>query len=227
MTLGRRAGRRMKGIALALIVLAACSSSHSGAPIAPVTAPSADAAMHELQARRAAFTGARSLLRVRAMANGKTTSFKAQLEADDHGRMRLTAYTPLNTPAITVFADGDRVLFLDHGHETVWRGDAREFAKSFGFFASALTPAQMALLILGLPPSDDVHYETAASGLARAEVGDVVVTFDPPSYPPRHVLVQRAAQRLEIEHLETAAMSEGVEAPEVPASYQCCVAPKL
>jgi len=149
---------------------------------------------------------------------------RAQLEVDDGGRMKLTAFTPLNTPGITIFADGDAVTYLDHGHETAWRGSAREFAKSFGFFAAGVTPADMALLILGEPAhSDAVSYERRDGAVSRATVADVVVTYDSPA----KVTVARGNQRLEIEQLERVATTDALRAPDVPAEYVCCPAPKL
>ena len=63
--------------------------------------------------------------------------------------------------------------------------------------------AEMAMLIAGIPPRDDVQYELDPAGLRRASFGDVVVVFDPPAFPAKHVVVTRGEDRVEIEHLET------------------------
>ena len=68
--------------------------------------------------------------------------------------------------------------------------------------ATGLTPAEIGMLIAGLPPRDGLQYDVEAGGLRRASFGDVVVTFDPPSFPARNVVVTRGEDRVEIEHLE-------------------------
>ena len=55
-----------------------------------------------------------------------------------------------------------------------------------------------------LPPvhvSPDRVIRTAA-GLRSATAGDVTVTYEPPSFPAKSVVVARGGDRVEIEHLE-------------------------
>ena len=221
--------RRALAVVTLALVVASCRSVRppAGAPLQPVAAPSAQAALDELFARRAAFTGARSLMRVRATRNGQTQSFRALLSVDGSNRMRLSMLTPLGTTGATIFADGDRVTFLNDVDKTSWQGSSAEFARSFGFFG-ALSPAEMAILLMGLPPSrQGIAYEPAPTGLARATAGDVVVTFDPPVHPPKHVEVARGSEKLEIEHLDLAASTDPIVAPSIPADYRCCYPPRL
>jgi hypothetical protein len=190
----------------ALALVAACRSGRppAGAVEAPMPALNAttnEDAMRELLARRAAFTGARSYMRVRATSGEKSQSFRAQLQVDANGRMLLTAYTPVNTSAMRLYADGGRVTLYNDVERTKQEGSAAELAKSVGFFAPSLTPAELALLVMGLPVSS-AAYVTTPAGLARATSGDVVITYDPPRFPPTHVTVERPGQKLEIEHLE-------------------------
>ena len=99
--------------------------------------------MQQLRARRASFNGMRSLMRIRATVNGKTQSFRAQLAVHDAQRMELTAYTPVGTTAMTKKADGHRITT-----------DPPAAPESFGFLREAgLTPAETAMLLLGLPQS--------------------------------------------------------------------------
>jgi hypothetical protein len=116
-------------------------------------------------------------------------------------------------------------VFINDLEDTWWHGSAADFASSFGFFGST-PPYAMALLINGLP-SEGITSDYAAAGLSRATVGDVVVTFEPPSYPPQHVSIVRGAQKLEIETLDSAMTTASVAKPEVPSGYRCCVAPRL
>jgi hypothetical protein len=150
----------------------------------------------------------RSLMRVRATSGERTQSFRALLEYSP-GAMLLTAYTPLGTAAMRLYSSGDRVVFLNDIEGTTWSGSAAEFAQSFGFFDA--TPVTMAELILGR--------RTSAPG--------VDITYDPPAFPPKRVVVRHGNQRLDIEHLESTYTNAAVKEPEVPRNYRCCVPPRL
>lgn len=176
-----------------IAVLAGCRTGRpSGAPIAPLTSATAEEAAQQLRERRAGFAGARSLMRVRATTNGKTQSFRAQLNVHDARRMELVAYTPVGTTALTLKANGNEVTT-----------DPEVPPESFAFLrAAGLTPAETAMLLLGLPPRDDLQVEYAPGGLASARAGEIAVTFEPPSFPAQRVVVTRGDDRIELEHLE-------------------------
>jgi len=196
----------MKGAAavVALTLLVSCRTGRpDGVAIAPLTATTSEEAMQQLRARRATFDGLRTLMRVRATTKGKTQSFRAQLSILDAQRMELTAYTPVGTTALTLESNGDEVSVQNRVENSEWEGNANDLARSFGFFGAGLTPAEMAMLIAGIPPRDDVQYEVDPAGLRRASFGDVVVVFDPPAFPAKHVVITRGEDRVEIEHLET------------------------
>ncbi|HEX2122286.1 MAG TPA: DUF3261 domain-containing protein [Thermoanaerobaculia bacterium] len=181
---------------LAVVVLAAgCRTGRpGGAPIAPLTASTSEEAMQQLRARRAEFGGVKSLMRVRATTNGKTQSFRAQLAVHDAQRMDLIAYTPVGTTALKLHADGARVTT-----------EPEVPPGSFDFLrVTGLAPAEVGMLLVGLPPRDDLQVQFAPMGLASASAGEITVTFDPPSYPAKRVVVTRGADRIEIEHLEVA-----------------------
>jgi hypothetical protein len=179
-------------IALLFVAVACRTGRPSGAPVAPLTATSSEEAMAQLRARRAEFGGMRSLMRVRATANGKTQSFRAQLAVHDERRMELTAYTPVGTTALKMTAEGDRITT-----------DPEVAPASFEFLRSAgLTPAETAMLLLGLPPRDDMQVQAAPGGLASASAGGISVVYDPPAFPARSVVVTRGADRIEITHEE-------------------------
>jgi hypothetical protein len=222
--------RRVVAAAVLFLAIAGCRTARPAgeeSAIAPLTSASPADAARELAARRAQLTGQRSLLRIRATNGERTQSFRGQLQVAGSGRMLLTAYTPLGTTAMRLFAGGDEVIFINDLEGTWWHGSAADFAGSFGFFG-ATPPAAMALLISGLPVEGSaIAYDYAAAGLSRATLGDVVVTFDPPSYPPRRITIVHGAQKLEIETLESMMTTESIAKPEAPAGYRCCVAPRL
>src|SRR5437763_7185312 len=198
-------------LALATL-LAACRTARPAGeetPIAPLTSTSSADAARQLTARRAQLKGERSLLRIRATNGDGSQSFRAQLQIDNSNRMLLTAYTPLGTTAIRLYADASEVTFINDLEGTWWHGSAADFANSFGFFG-ATSPYSMALLMMGLPADGAITYDYSASGLERANVGEVAVTYDPPSYPPKHVTIARGSQKLEIEILESATTTASV-----------------
>jgi hypothetical protein len=218
-----------RAFVLLIALLAACRTTRPAGeetPVAALTSTSPADAARQLTARRAQLTGERSLLRIRATNGDRSQSFRAQLQIDNSNRMLLTAYTPLGTTAIRLYADASEVTFINDLEGTWWHGTAADFANSFGFFGTT-SPYSMALLIAGLPAAGPITYDYAAAGLSRANVGDVAVTYDPPSYPPKNVTIARGSQKLEIETLESATTTASVAKPETPSGYRCCVAPKL
>jgi hypothetical protein len=221
--------RALAVLALAAVVTGCRTARPAGeeTPLTALTSTSAGDAERQLAARRAQLTTERSLLRIRATNGERSQTFRAQLQVDNSGRMLLTAYTPFGTSAVRLFAAGDEVTFVNDFEGTWWRGSVAEFARSFGFFG-ATSPSTMALLMAGLPAGGNaLKYDYAAAGLARARIGDVVVTFDPPSYPPRHIIVARAEQSLDIETLESVMTTAPIAPPAIPSDYRCCVAPRM
>jgi hypothetical protein len=184
---------RRFALVLLLTIVACRTGLPAGAPVSPLSALTVDNAITQLRARRAEFRGMRSLMRVRATRNGQTQSFRAQLVVHNARRMELIAYTPVGTTAMTMKADGDRVTT-----------DPAVPPGSFDFLrASGLVPAEVGMLILGLPPRDDLQIEVTPAGISAATSEGITVTFDPPAFPAKHVIVTRGSERIEIEHLET------------------------
>src|SRR5229473_3433785 len=188
--------RAVAALGLAALLAGCRTTGPAGeqTPVVPLASTSASDAARQLAARRVQLTSERILLRIRATNGERSQSFRAQLQVGG-GRMLLAVYTPVGTGAIRLYAAGDQVTFINDLEDTWWHGSAAEFASTFGFFG-ATPPSAMALLIAGLPAEDNaIAYDYAAGGLARASVGDVVVTFEPPSYPPKHVTIVRGPQK--------------------------------
>jgi hypothetical protein len=187
-------------VVLAILVSACRTAAPTGQPIVPIRAASAEEAMRELVARRDNFRGVRSLMRVRAAVKSETRSFRSQLQVTDRASARLIVYTPIGTTAATVVGHGEQVTIEGPGRRVV--GNSSDLASSIGLFAGNLTFAELGMLILGLPPRDDLIYETTETGLRRVVAGDLTATFEPPSYPPESVVLTRGADRVEIAHEE-------------------------
>jgi len=180
-------------LTLLFLLLSACRTGRpAGEAIAPLAAPTAEAATARLREERQNFRGMRSLMRVRATTDGKTQSFRAQLAVFDAQRMELIAYTPVGTRAMTMTADGDRITT-----------DPEVAPASFDFLrAAGLTPAETAMLLLGLPPNDELIVEMTPAGPASTTAGQIRVVFEPPAFPAKHVVITRGTDRVELEHVE-------------------------
>jgi hypothetical protein len=209
-------------IALIVLVLAACRSTRipEGPPLGPLTSTTEQEAARQLETRRAQFAGERSLVQLR-FPNGQ--SARAQLQVDPALRMLITVYTPIGTTAARLYTAGGDVVFLNDYERTAWHGRASDLTGVLDTFASQ----SAILLAIGLPPTDNVSLSYSSAGLARATFADVIVTYEPPSYPPQHVTIARGDQQIEIEHLESVGASEALRAPDIPREYRCCVAPQL
>lgn len=199
--------RRLTVIAalVAAISVSGCRSAGRGKPFAPLAAPTAEEALAQLRARADAFTGARSLMRVRATSNGQTQSFRAQLVIEGRDVVQVNVYSPIGTTIATIRAEGNRIQFSNRMDDSSWEGSEEDLARSVAFYSTAVKPAEMAMLLIGLPPRRDLQMDATPAGLKRVVAGDAVVTFDPPSFPARHVVVERGADRVEIDHLEIVA----------------------
>ncbi len=182
--------------------------------------------MRQLTARMESLHAVRSLMRIRITTAARTQSFRAQLLVEpQRGRMQLSAYTPFGTEAMTLSADGDRIVFLDHVNHTAWQGSAAGLAGTIGFFDPQTNPAAWALDVTGFPARGD--FETSDRGLAGGTIGSVQISFDPPSFPPHGVTVRRGSETLEITHLELVSTDADVQPATIPSGYRCCVEPRM
>ncbi|HEY6843662.1 MAG TPA: hypothetical protein VI391_05790 [Thermoanaerobaculia bacterium] len=149
---------------------------------------------------------------------------RGQLQVDSAGRMLMTVYAPvLNTTAARLYVDRDQVIFLNDIDSTAWRGRPSDLSGNLAAFGNSELP----MLLVGLPASgvNDVAY--APAGIQSVQLGDVVVTYNPPVYPPKDVAIDRGAQHVEIQHLDTYADPGPVQAPAIPHDYRCCVLPQI
>lgn len=213
---------------LLLLIAAACRTARPAGeqPVDPLTSTSIAEAEQQLAVRRDRFTGARSLIRIRSMSGAQTVSAKAQLQVGAAGDMLITVYTPLNTTAGRLYASpAGQVVFVNDVDRTAWQGTAAGLGGSFQFLAA--DPPSLAFLLLGLPPRAPATLGFAPSGLQSARYEDLVVAYDPPSYPPRRIAIVRGTQRVEIEHLESFSSPAPIEPLTVPEGYRCCVTPQL
>lgn len=200
-------GFRVAGLLGTVAIVVACRTAHvSGPTVAPLPSTPAQSPLESLFARADAFPGARSIMRIRATTGGQTRTFRAQLIVENRDRMQLIAYSPVGTTVATITAEGDRVAVVDAIHGSTIEGTASKMLAPYGFYTGGLTPAEMGMLLLGYPPRRDLVYETAAAGLSAASFGDIRVTFDPAVFPAQHAVIEHGDDRVEVDHLEVAAM---------------------
>jgi len=216
-------------VVLVLIALVSCRTTRppAGEELAPIAASTSAEAEQMLSARRSQFEGERSLVRVRYPTSRMTVSARGQLQVDRAGRVLLTIYTPIGTNAARLYAENGELTFLNDLQSTAWQGKASDFAGGLGLFGGALPTESVAMLLVGLPPPgvDSISYSPA--GMAEVRFPDVVVTYDPPVYPPKTIRIDRDGKRVSLEHLESYADPEPLQRPEIPRGYRCCVLPQM
>jgi hypothetical protein len=204
-----------------LFLLAACRTTRppNAEPLSPLTSNTPAEAARQLAARRGDFRGERSAIRVRL----PQVSARGQIQVDAAGRMLMTVYSPLGTTLARLYVDRDQVIFLNDFQSTAWRGKPSDLAGSLAAFGNSELP----LLLVGLPAMGvkDVGY--SAAGIGRVDLGDVVVTYQPPVYPPKIVAVDRGGTHVEIEHLDSYVDPAALAPPDIPRDYHCCVLPEF
>lgn len=194
---------RAGALATASLLLAlACRSVKPGTPVAPLAPSTPEQVLAELMRRATDFQVARSLMRVRVFDGQKTQSFSAQLILERGNSLEMIVYTPIGTKAATIRADGERVSYANHLSNASIEVAATDVARRFGLLDTGITPAEVGLLVIGLPPRADLQYEVTPTGLRSAAVADVRLLYEPPVFPPRQVTITRGANVVEIEHTE-------------------------
>lgn len=241
MTAGSRPSPARAGWLLALLAFAAgCATSRQDVrPIPTLAATTPELAWGELLRIRRAGPRLASYSSIRVESRGAKQTFRATIETDDLGRLRVDAFSPMGTAAFTLHVDGDESTMIDHVHRTWWRGPFSTAARSLGL-PESLDASGLAMLAFGLPASkgearvdgesyyqDGVEYRLAASGIAEAKAAEWTARFDAPAYPSTGVtIVTRDGERsMSIRHLEVGAASQAVELPKIDRSYRCCVEP--
>lgn len=189
---------------VSILVAAGCRTAKPvvTVPFTPLQTESGDVALKQLTELRQQVKAVRSIMRIRATSKGKTQSFRAQLDVNNKGHVEFVGFTPIGTQAFKLVADNDDVVFRATGEDQAFRGSAGQMASQFGMLGTQLSPAELALLIAGLPPVEGFIYEAEPTGLKHAIIGDLTADFDPPAFPPKKVTLQRGEDRLEVEHLE-------------------------
>lgn len=233
---------RAAGLLAMLALAAGCASSRQDVrPIPPLAAVDAGSAWSELLRIRRGDLRLASYSSIRVESRGSKQTFRATIEADDRGRLRVDAFSPMGTAAFTLHVDGAESTMIDHVHRTWWRGPFSKAARSLGL-PESLDAGGLAMLAFGLPASkgdaradgasvkqEGVEYRLEASGIAEASAADWTASFDTPTYPATGVTIfTRDGERsMSVRHLEVGAASRAVEAPKIDRSYRCCVEPAV
>lgn len=211
----RRAAAASRWLLAIVAVIAGCATQRQEF-FAPVLAPDAESAFRELTRIRVDFPGARSYARLKAVSGERRQSFNARIAIDRSGRARIDGLTPIGTAAMTLWSDGQQVVFMDHLNEIFWTGSTRQLSEPLRVMIE-----RGAFLLAGLPVDDpSIIYQTKPTGLASAEVSGVRFTYTPPQFPPRRIVIEAGSDRLEVEHAEFTSGSEPLEPPPIEAGYR-------
>ncbi len=230
----------MRRAAAFVLVLVAASCATLRRPVDTLGAATPAEAWAKLAERRASFPGARAFLTIDPQGGRR---FDATLAVDGQGRFALEGLSPVGTTLFGIYADGERVVFVNERERSWWEGTFAEFAARTGLFRGIeiARPADLALLLLGIPP-DDVPLEdgwaTSPAGLRyrveRTGLAEVLtpgnaarVLYLPATYPPVRVALESAGSRLEIYHHEIVPGAAEVTIPEPDATWTCCVLPRV
>jgi len=204
-----------------LFLLAACRTTRppNAESLSPLTSTTPAESARQLAARRSEFRGERSAIRVRL----PQISARGQLQVDAAGRMLMTVYSPLGTTLARLYVDRDQVIFLNDFQSTAWHGKPSDLAGSLAAFGNSELP----LLLVGLPAAGVRDIAYSAEGIQTVTLGDVVVSYQPPAYPPKTVAIDGGGTHVEIEHNDSFVDPEAVTPPAIPREYRCCVLPQM
>lgn len=230
----------MRSAAALVLMLLAASCATLRRPVDTLGAATPAAAWEKLSELRASFLGARAFLTIDPQGGRR---FDATLAVDADGRIALEGLSPLGTTLFGIYGDGERVLFVNERERSWWEGTFAEFAAATGLFRGihVARPADLALLILGVPPEDavlagdwatsarGVRYRVERTGLAEVLTpgNEARVLYLPAAYPPVRVVLESAGSRLEIYHHEIIPGATEVTIPQPDASWTCCVLPRV
>jgi hypothetical protein len=241
----RRSGRLLT-FALAAVALAfassGCATGRQEVRALPPLAASGPAdAWDDLLAIRRASPRLASYASVRVESHGSRQSFRATVAADENGRLRVDAFSPVGTAAFTLFAEGGETTLVDHVNRTWWTGPFPVAARSLGL-PETLDAHDLGMIAFGLPASTGagawqsglvvqggVAYLVVKEGIAEARGDGWIATFEAPSFPAASVTIASAdgSRAMTVRHLEPGAASRGVDAPKIDPSYRCCVEPAV
>lgn len=194
-------------ILLIVALFAACRTARlpNEAPVPPLQAASAEAALSALRERQASLVDLHALVRLRVTTPERSDSFKAAVTVAKDQQMELTIYTPLNTTGATITSKGPTVVIRDAIHGSTVTVTTADLARMYGIFLPDVLPSDMALLLLGFPSVAGATYDATPTGLRRAAIGDTTVDYDPPVQPVQKVTVTRPGQQVEMTVLEAVA----------------------
>lgn len=172
-------------------------------------------------------------------------SFRAAIDADGSGAVRVRAFTPVGTEVFAFEVRNGVMSFVDHGSGKAWRGPFSEVASQLGI-PESLDAAHFARLAFGLPPGEGeadlarlgdgivrqggLEYQVSGVGLAsvRQPESGWSVRYEPASFPPERVTFEDGSGRsIVVRHLDLSEARSRLEPMAVDPSYRCCYRPVI
>ncbi len=231
-------------LVVAAVALAAAGCASVG-PLQPLSGGTARQAWQELEGSVSAVGTFRTYASVRISTPEGKRSFRATLEVDSDGRVRMSAFTPVGTEVFGFDVSEGVMVFANHSTKTSWTGPFSDVAAQLGIPAS-LDATAFARLAFGLPAGrdaadlsaigsgivrqDDLVYKVSGLGLESVEADGTAwrVRYEPVTFPAEKVTFEDSSERsITVRHLDLSHVPGRSEPLVVDRSYTCCVKPAI
>jgi hypothetical protein len=239
-------------LALTLLIFPfACkTAAPQGRPVEAINASDSNFALSQLQGLFTSEGSLSTLARVSIPGNTERRSFRARIVADRQGQLFVDVLTPLGTSAFSLYADNTAATIVNRSAKWYWSGPFTKLATRLGIPPN-LSAGDFGRAVFGLPPAEELHlsgaptdggaiysnsigfFDVTSKGFRQMRwvmdpqtgVTAEVATFDPPSFPPKHVAFSYemtkggSTQLLELEHLAIEAGGT-IEKPQLGSDYR-------
>lgn len=213
-------------LSILLVSAPGCRSASPG--FVPLSPGSQEVTWTRLIELRESFPGARAYTKIELREGELRRAFNARVQIDAEGRILIEGLTPLGTTAFSLFGEEDAVVIINELKRSAWSGKLSEAGPHVRLFAGAASARDLGLLLLGLPPPgmDQTRVVVGEAGLSEVRLGDealILVRYEPPSFPPRRVIVAGEdpsdVQRVTLQIIELERATQTLQAPAIPTNF--------
>jgi hypothetical protein len=226
-----------------LLLVASCATSSVPLELRPGLTPFAAAS--ELQRLGSSVETIEAHVRIESEEH-RFPRVRANASADREGNFRIDLLTPLGTIVGSLFVRESEVLFVNYSRSAYWRGSPAELTPA----APSLAPivrlrGELARLLFALPPAGEtvacaaaadgqacfqhgeLQYVIEGNGVRSAALGsgEATITFDPPSFPPRHARLSTRDGAVTVDYLDVSSRRGAVKPPDLRGMQQTSEVP--